>query len=327
MTSLSIIIVTHNRIEMLKALLSCLSKSDATLQVIVINNSNDPIKLDDRNIKVVNSKHSTPGEARNTGLKHAQSEWVLFLDDDVMLPKNYLKQGLSLIESYDKNLDIIGGPDQTPIDASFFQECLGLSLKSPMTTARTRYRHSLEDKKIVPGDEKNLILCHLWVKKSFLDKAQIKFNAHFFRNEENILITEAIKKGAVALYRSDLFVYHHRKSNLLALAKSTFSSGKFRAKSFFYSSALFDPLFLVPSLWVIYLVSIPFILYRVPFALAPLIAYVALTTFFSLKIAKGRPLKGVFIVGYQIFINLIYGLGVLYGLTLDRLNIRSRFSL
>jgi glycosyltransferase involved in cell wall biosynthesis len=327
MVSVSVIIVTHNREEMLKNLLQSLAVETHSLEVIVINNTEHKLEIDTTHIQLVNKKHPTPGEARNTGLHLASKEWILFLDDDVILPPNYLSKNLEFISQSKKSFDMIGGPDQTHPTSTFYQKCLGLALQSPMATAKTRHRHTKEALSIERGDEKNLILCNLWVNRDFLVRTKILFNKDFFRNEESILITESLRNGAKALYKPDLYVFHSRKSNVFALSRSTFSSGKHRAKSFFFAKELFDPLFLVPSLLVIYLMTLPFVKGFALFLSFPLYVYLILSLLFSLRAAKGNILKAGFTMAYQIQINILYGLGVLYGLTLDRLNISSRLSL
>jgi glycosyltransferase involved in cell wall biosynthesis len=325
MLSLSIIIITHNREQLLTELLEDIYSELSTAQVIVINNSSKEISLKNPNTLLINKVHSTPGEARNTGIKAAVNDWILFLDDDVKIPIDYFKDALGFISKSCDAYDIIGGPDQTPPRSSLFSQCLGLCLKSPMTTAKTRHRHSRQNIDITSGDEKNLILCNLWVKRQFIEKNRLRFNKGFFRNEENILITEALRKGARALYKPSLYVYHYRKSNFLSLARSTFSSGRYRAKSFFYARELFDPLFLVPTIWVLYLASLSFL--NFPYKLLPLYLYLILSLGYSAKIAAGNPIKLGIIMGYQVFINILYGLGVLWGLLLYGLSISSRFHL
>lgn len=317
MKDISIIIVTHNRIKQLELLLGQIKDQFTSSEVIVVINNDDPESYKSLKGKfAVNwilGDFSTPGSARNLGIKNSTKDWILFLDDDVELPQDFSSKAESYYTQLKGEAVIFGGPDQNKADSSILNRALSLTLTSPMATAHTRLRHTLISQEIKPGDESNLILCNLWVKKSFLEKSSLLFNDHLFRNEENLFITEALSKNGNAWYVPELYVFHERKTGFFSLGRAVFSSGKHRVKSLIFSSKLFNPLFFVPAFFVLYLILIPFIR-RIGYIYTPLEIYLTLSIFMSIKVSLGHRGMWPLVFFYQIFINVLYGLGTLWGL-------------
>jgi len=97
--SVSLIIPTYNRSKWLKRAIDSIYFVEFD-EVIVVNDGSDEKNTKDIELildnypKIKYIKHSTNkglGEARNTGIKNCNSEWVTFLDDDDYYTKNPLE--------------------------------------------------------------------------------------------------------------------------------------------------------------------------------------------------------------------------------------------
>ncbi len=99
MLNLSIIIPTYNRSDMV---LQCIAKLEQqtiprdTYEILII----DDCSTDDTPAKLAahpsvryfrQAKNGGPSAARNTGIRHAQGTWLLFLDDDILVAPNTLE--------------------------------------------------------------------------------------------------------------------------------------------------------------------------------------------------------------------------------------------
>lgn len=120
--SISIIIPTKDRTEILRKTLNFLCAAIANLdyEVIVINDSKTQnIYLEDgfpNNLIVINNPKSGVASARNLGAKMAKNEWLLFLDDDMLIFKenigSYLKY-TNILNKICVNIEWIYPPEIT----------------------------------------------------------------------------------------------------------------------------------------------------------------------------------------------------------------------
>ena len=110
-SKLSVVIVTYNRCKDLEECLnSVLNLNEPPNEIIVVDsNSNDGThELVKRYpVNFVNIKERSMVKARNVGLQHAKEEIVAYIDDDVVVSKNWTKYILKPYEN--KNIGGVGG--------------------------------------------------------------------------------------------------------------------------------------------------------------------------------------------------------------------------
>lgn len=110
---LTILLCTYNRAKLLKALLDDLikqvtnQKRDDIEILLIDNNSNDETKNTVQSIKktcnfIIYEFEGNQGlaKARNKGLDIACGEIIVFIDDDITLENNWLKEIISSLEKY-----------------------------------------------------------------------------------------------------------------------------------------------------------------------------------------------------------------------------------
>ena len=103
-TKFSIILPTYNRAgKIIRAINSVLDQTLLQWQLIIVDDGStdkteELIKpfLRDRRILYLKVPHEGVGRARNTGIRHAEGEWICFLDSD----DYYLADHLSVIENF-----------------------------------------------------------------------------------------------------------------------------------------------------------------------------------------------------------------------------------
>lgn len=113
---ISVIIPTYNRAEMLKgALFSLMKQARIPDEVVVVNNNssdNTPEVVadfkDKLNIKYLIEPTQGTSTARNTGIKNASGEIIVFLDDDCVADENWLHY-LELPFLRDSSIGMVGG--------------------------------------------------------------------------------------------------------------------------------------------------------------------------------------------------------------------------
>jgi len=256
----------------------------------------------------------TPGEIRNQLIQHTKPDFFLFLDDDIILPKNYFLEAKS---HFRKNTTVFGGPDLIPPDASFFQIALGLAQMSPMISAHTRSRHgTLFNPNNRMATEHDFILCNLWIHSKVFYRWQLHFPFGFKRNEENILLHQIKKRSQQFFFSDKLFVYHQKKKDIFSLIRAVYTSGVCRMRGLVQFPASFSPLFLVPLFFLIYLFLL--LTLRSSFILAiPLFFFLFSVLFCSLKLtaSHGKTLKYFFaIYSFHLVIIFTDAIGTISGL-------------
>lgn len=91
---LSIIIPAKNEEKNIGKLLESVKTQKFKCEIIVCddNSKDKTARIAKKYGKVVEGNWKHPGEARNAGVKKAKGEYLLFLDADVVLPKDFLKK-------------------------------------------------------------------------------------------------------------------------------------------------------------------------------------------------------------------------------------------
>lgn len=321
--SKTIIIPTFSRPVLLKRCLDSIfsqTKEFEDIEVIVIVNGPDKVSLEvlkNYNVIIVSTIGVTPSEARNTGIKIAKGEILGFLDDDVELGENYFINLEILLKKYPR-ADVFGGPDQTFPLANNWEKVIGLTLTSPLATAKTNYRHLKGEIELCNANEEHLILCNLWIRRAIFEKEKFSFDHRLVRNEENVLLLQLKKANKQLIYSQNLFVFHHRKGNLKSLCKAVASSGFYRSLSFYHYPSQISIHYIIPAIFVIYLLSLLLLMFflSLKIILLPLFLYVILNVLISFGISFNNKSFKYFpgIIFTQFIINVSYGVGFIYGL-------------
>ncbi len=312
----SIIIPTFKRPGLLKknwpSLKSVTLKH--SVEYIYIINGDDQISkeflesVQQENLHIHQIQATTPAKARNFAATKASGDYLLFLDDDVEIPLHYFDLAIKLIK--EQNLQVFGGPEVLNKNPNFIQRAYSFCQGEPFITGHTFKRHRPFGSSLQLADESSLILCHLWVKKDLFLKNL--FDERFFRNEENVFLSSL--EDTEVYYHPNLWVYHFKKENIKNIFMATMSSGFFRAQSFRLYPDSFNAKFLVPLIFLIYLISLP--LAQGDLYFIPLLVYLALIIFLGLKFLTTQLYLGTaIIIPFMICtIHLSYGLGMLKGL-------------
>ena len=274
-----VIIITRGRKRSLEKCVEALAPSADSELVVIANGRNDETfeylkrLMNGRgNIKCLFfEKKLSKSEARNTGIRNSNSEIIYFLDDDSYPGSGNLEFLKNKFEAHPE-AGVIGGPNITPPGSGMFERVAGYAFSETFTAWKMNERFS-------PGreekfcDDASVTLCNLAFRKTLFDRENIYFDGRLHYNEENLLLEQYIGRGYKILYCPELLVYHSRRKNLAALAGQIFSSGEGRAVMTKITGESLRPVYILPFLFVIYLLSMTFC--RRGLYAAPLIAYLS----------------------------------------------------
>ena len=104
---ISVVIPLYNKGGFIKKTVeSVISQSYDNFEIIIVNdgstdNSASVVEgIDDNRITLINQENQGEGVARNTGIRHANAEWVALLDADDTWHPQFLERCISLIKSF-----------------------------------------------------------------------------------------------------------------------------------------------------------------------------------------------------------------------------------
>ncbi len=110
---ISIIIPLYNKEDTInESINSILAQEHNDYEIIVVDDGSTDNsfsiveKLHDNRITLIKQENAGPGAARNTGVRHAKGDWIVFLDADDELCPNALKEMIKKTQQF-PNADII----------------------------------------------------------------------------------------------------------------------------------------------------------------------------------------------------------------------------
>ena len=200
------------------------------------------------------SKTSNPSIKRNLGAKIAKGKYLAFLDDDSYPSKNWLKNSLKVFTSQPKAAAVCG-PCLTPPEDNFKQQASGLFWSSYLGSGGAgSYRNNIQ-KTLLVDDYPTV---NLIVQKTDFDKIG-GFCPKDWPGEDTVLCLDIIKKlKKQIVYHPTIVVFHHRREILLPHLQQIGRYAKMRGlyvKKYPATSARIG--YFLPSLFFLYLISLP----------------------------------------------------------------------
>jgi len=168
------------------------------------------------------------------------------------------------------------------------------------------------------ADETDLIATGIYRRKVILEAYRALGPQIFGSAWENILLTWMRERGYLISYDPELSFYHERRDSITSLFQQVFKSGSGRARYFkLYPGQMVKKGYMLsPSLFSIYLLTLPLLLFATRLIILPAALY--LLTALGISIAfsiRSHDARAVFLLPVLFLTNhLAYGLGFLSGL-------------
>lgn len=264
-----------------------------------------------KDFEIIVKNGKNPSENRNKGIEKAKGEFVVFLDDDASVKKDYLKKIKNFFDRYPV-IDIVGGPQLTSKDENFFAKMSGIVLTSNFGVYKIRKRY-VSEKINCDADETFLTSANLCARKNVFKKIG-GFNTNLFPGEDPEFIFRAKKAGLKIACNPEMIIYHKRRGDFSSYCKQIFSYGFTRPKKDKISGKT-NLLFLIPLIFSVYFLLLPTLFLLNYFLLIPLIMHAFLSIIFSVcNSLRNKSFLGIFMLPFlYLFTHLAYGLGMLAG--------------
>jgi glycosyltransferase involved in cell wall biosynthesis len=313
---LSICIVTGNRTALLEACLESLAAQvdPPSFELLVAADRDSGVadvvrrRFPAAGLAAVTG--ARPGESRNVLIEQARGEVLLFLDDDVTFAPDLLRRFADQLSARPE-ATVFGGPNITPPKSTRFQYVQGAVLSSFVATGPIRRRYGPHP--AGEADERWFILCNLAVRRA----AMRPFARELVCAEENAVLDELSRSGAVMHYDPSLAVYHERRPTYGGFVRQMHKYGRGRGQLVRREPRSVRLPYLVPSGFVLYLLALPLLATRRRAFLGPLALYAASMATGSAWIARTlrRPATAPLAFALITTMHGAYGVGVLDGLS------------
>jgi len=260
--------------------------------------------------EIIIEKGINPSENRDSGITKAKYENLIFLDDDAFIEKDFLNNIKNFFDKY-PDVDIVGGIQLTPHSDSFFSKIAGIALSSFFGAYKMKNRYA-GTKVNLNASEKDLTSAICVIKKHVFNKIS-DFNPKYFPGEDPDLFIRAKKNNLKLASDPNIKIYHKRRPNFSSFFKQIYSYGHARPR---ISNNALISVFVMPSLFIVYLVLLPLLITINKLFIFPIAIYGASSVLFAAYDSiKHKNLKAFFLLPFlYLTMHISYGLGFLNGL-------------
>jgi hypothetical protein len=263
-------------------------------------------------VKWIVERGANPSENRNRGVKKARTSLVAFINSHTTLPENWSEEIKHFFEEH-PTVDIVGGPQLSSPQESFFGEVSGYALSSLFGASEVRTRYTVRKDVALNVDERSLTSSNLICKKKVFKK--VRFDESIYPGEDPKFIRDAKKAGFLVAYSPDIVAFNRRRGTFSELKKQIYYYGYTRPQKESLWETLHKPSFLVPEIFVFYLFFLPTLLIFDLIFIWPLLLYCFLDFVFSiyLTIKSKKPFAFFLLLSMFPVIHISYGLGFIAG--------------
>lgn len=221
----SVIIPVYNRPKEVDELLESLcAQTFIDFEVIVVEDGSDETsesiceKYKSRlDLKYFFKPNSGPGPSRNYGAERSSGEYLIILDSDVIVPKDYLQHIEDELKTYPT--DAFGGPDRAHESFTPIQKAINYSMTSFFTTGGIRGGKQKMDK-FYPRS------FNMGIRKSLFQ--QVGGFAPIRYGEDIDLSTKLFKAGCDCRLFPEAYVFHKRRVQFSSFFRQVKHSGEAR---------------------------------------------------------------------------------------------------
>lgn len=318
----SIVIPTWRQTKVLEQCLGSLEALDypsEKLEIILVSHDDVSITFDTRHlIKFLKTdRYKNHAQMRNDAVGIATGEIIGFIDDDVVVSVQWLRNGLKYF--FLSSVGVVGGPGVAPKDMSFPEQCSYYTLASPFSSG-FNYTRFYNTGRIYEAGENDFILCNNLIRKDCFLKVG-GFDEAQMPCEENDLYHRIIKAGWKLFYVSEIEVVHNVKPPMVMMRKVywyAIGRGTFIVRR---PECNMKPRIFIPSLSLLFLCSFGVVSFFSLFARYALCAYALLyllnmlqhLVFVWRKFNK-NPLLWLVLPPITFLFHHSYGLGVIVGI-------------
>lgn len=198
---------------------------------------------------------------RNLGWQLARTELVAYLDDDVVLEREWARK---ILEPFaDPQVGIVSGPGLIPANLGLMARLAGLALSSGATGyVADRYKQNVAPIRAIKWSQ--IIGCNMAIRRSLLESVG-GFNPFFEAGDEMFVSHSICKRGHRIVFASEARAYHYPRATLRGFLKQIYGYGDTRIR-LIRNGVEVELATLIPALLVLSVAVLSAMAFSVPLA-------------------------------------------------------------
>ncbi len=309
-------------VDLRRCIKFCLKQEKVKIKIYVVLDSivgNLEAKKEFNQVNFLSFGSINMSEKRNEAVKFCNEKYVAFIDSDAYPSQKWLLNGIDYLKNK-KKVGLVSGPDLPFPNESGWKRIIGISHKSFLLSGSKTFRKNIKEELFC----NHVSSCNMIMQKKLYLKVG-GMNKNIYIGEDIEFCNKVAKIKKIAYIPSALIF--HQSRNLVSFFKQRFTYG-FSTKYVIKNKLKSNFEFLVPLLFVTFLLSFPLILFfeLYKYIFQSLIFALLLFLFYeSLKISKNifDCFKIVFIFLSSL---IIFGLGSLYSFSSVNSNIKKIYT-
>lgn len=247
-------------------------------------------------------------EKKNAGFRVAKADVVAFIDDDVIVGRNWIQR---IVDPFrDPQVGLISGPSLVPDDLPLMARLAGVALASK-ASGYVSERYLAGHSEIREVKWSRLIGCNMAYRKSVLESLG-GFDPAFYPGEEMIAAYKATQAGHKLMFCPEATLHHYPRATLPRFWRQIYTYGATRIR-LYRAGVEFEWTAVVPALWVASLLVLGAGAPWCPYSLALLVLDVALYLLVALgitldKVSETRQSRDLLMFFLIPIMHLSYGL-------------------
>ncbi|HQV01638.1 MAG TPA: glycosyltransferase family 2 protein, partial [Bacteroidia bacterium] len=254
-----------------------------------------------KNITLLHNVNRTVPYALNMAIPICKYDVIVRLDAHTCYAMDYFEK---IIETFDKtNAHIVGGPMHA-IGKTTLQKAIAQATSSVMGVGNSTF-HDINASGYVDS-----VYLGAW-QKSIFEKTGL-FDVRFKRNQDDEFHYRAKQMGLKIYLNPEIKSYYYPRNSYTKLSKQYFQYGLYKPMVLQKVKSAIKLRHLIPAAFVLYIMAIlPFSLVWF-FLIIPLLLYVLLASFYSVKSNGSCKQKLFQFIAYPV-IHFSYGCGFIFG--------------
>ena len=256
-------------------------------------------KNDASNIRVISTSSVLPSVKRNTGIEKANGDLFAFIDSDAYAHKDWLKNAVARLNS-DVNIGVVGGPNLAPENATWLERAAIDMVYCSLGTGGSY--------KLGNNESREMASSNMVVRAALA--REFSFDETLLTSEDSKMCYNIRRAGFKIVFDPEVKVWHHRRPLFIPHLVRMFRQGSDKAKVVKQMFGKDKLIFFVPSIFTLYLILLPFLLWWNALFLLPLLVYplAVLMAVWDMPIATKIPnLAGIPLT------HIFYGVGFIKG--------------